>query len=197
MKIKEIKIRDLKPYKNNPRFNDDAVDKVVASIKEFGWKVPVVIDKEGVVIAGHTRLRAAEKLGIEKVPCIIADDLTDEQVKAFRLVDNKTAEIAGWDITKLANELSVINVIDMQKFGFEANEFDEISVDDFGEEFELPSGEQNPIRTMTFSLKREQSDLIEAALDLVENEVSETFGNENKKGNELYEVVRQWEEQKK
>lgn len=101
MKIEELKIEDIVPYENNPRNNDEAVPAVAKSIEEFGFKVPIVIDKNNVIIAGHTRLRAAESLGLKKVPCIRADDLTEEQVKAFRLADNKTAELAFWDFTKL------------------------------------------------------------------------------------------------
>ncbi len=94
MKIEYKKIDDLKPYENNPRFNDDAVEYVANSIKEFGFKVPIVIDKDNVIVAGHTRYKASMELGLEEVPCIVADDLTDEQVKAFRLADNKVGEKA-------------------------------------------------------------------------------------------------------
>ena len=117
MEIVYKKITELKPYKNNPRKNDEAVDAVAASIAEFGWKVPVVIDTDNVVVAGHTRLKAAQKLGIEDIPCIVADDLNEDQVKAFRLADNKVSELAGWDFSKLESELAGIN-IDMEQFGF-------------------------------------------------------------------------------
>lgn len=81
-------LKDIREYENNPRFNDEAVDKVINSIKEFGFKVPIIVDKSKTIIAGHTRYKASKKLGLEKVPVIIADDLTEEQVKAFRLADN-------------------------------------------------------------------------------------------------------------
>lgn len=100
MKIIDVKITSLKEYKNNPRVNDKAVAKVAASIDEFGFKVPIVIDGNNVIICGHTRLKAAKQLGLEVVPCIVADDLTDEQIKAFRLADNKTGEFADWDFEK-------------------------------------------------------------------------------------------------
>lgn len=90
------KVQDIRPYENNPRKNDDAVKYVAESIRQFGFKVPIIIDKEGVIVAGHTRYKASLKLGLEEVPCIIADDLTPEQVKAFRLADNKTAEKADY-----------------------------------------------------------------------------------------------------
>ena len=129
-------IEDLIPYANNPRKNLNAVDAVAASIKEFGFKVPVIIDKENVIVAGHTRLMAAKKIGLQDVPCIIADDLTDAQIKAFRLADNKVSEFAEWDMEKLAVEFEMIE-FDMTEFGFDP--FDEASdlvEDDF--EVELP-----------------------------------------------------------
>jgi site-specific DNA-methyltransferase (adenine-specific) len=136
MEIYEISVNDLKPYENNPRINDDAIDKVAKSIKEFGWKVPVVIDQNNIIVAGHTRLKAAQKLGLDKVPCIIADDLTPEQVKAFRLADNKTSEFAAWDFEKLAEELGEITEIDMAQFGFEEIQAEEgeIIEDEWDEE---------------------------------------------------------------
>jgi len=122
----------LIPYANNPRLNDDAVDAVAASIKEFGFKVPIVVDSENVIVTGHTRLKAAHKLGLKQVPVIVADDLTDEQVKAFRLADNKTSELAEWDAQKLGIELEGIDDIDMTEFGFDFADMgdDELEQDD-------------------------------------------------------------------
>ena len=127
MKIIDFKINELKEYSNNPRHNEAAVDKVAASIREFGFKVPIVIDKDNVIIAGHTRLKAAKSLGLETVPCIIADDLTKEQVKAFRLADNKTGEFAEWDFAKLEEELAELQDMDfdMSAFGFDDLKIDE------------------------------------------------------------------------
>lgn len=121
MEIVMKEINELLAYDNNPRKNDDAVEAVANSIKEFGFKVPIVITKDNVIIAGHTRLKASEKLGLTLVPCIIADDLSEEQIKAFRLADNKTAEISSWDRKKLKEELESINwdEIDMTLFGFD------------------------------------------------------------------------------
>lgn len=121
MQIVELKIGDLKPYKDNPRINDNAIDAVAASIAEFGFKVPIIIDKDNVIIAGHTRLKAAQKLGLDTVPVIRADDLTPEQVKAFRLADNKTAELAEWDTEKLRKEISDLGDFDLSLFGFDAD----------------------------------------------------------------------------
>lgn len=137
MQIIEKQIEELIPYANNPRINDDAVDAVAASIKEFGFKVPIIIDKENVIIAGHTRLRAARKLGRESVPCIMADDLTEQQIKAFRIADNKVAELSVWDFAKLEIELEAISDIDMEAFGFTSEEAEddiEPVEDDFDED---------------------------------------------------------------
>ena len=108
MEIKMVKVEDLKPYENNPRFNDDAVDYVAKSIKEFGFKVPMVIDKDNVIIAGHTRYKASLELGLDEVPAIIADDLTPKQIQAFRIADNKTNDLAEWNDDLLGIELKDI-----------------------------------------------------------------------------------------
>lgn len=139
MNIVYKKVKDLIPYENNPRYNDGAVDAVANSIKEFGFKVPCVIDSEDNVVTGHTRIKACKKLGIEEVPCIVADDLTDEQLKAFRLADNKVGEIATWDTQKLNIELSQIKGLDMNDFGFPV-QIEDIDIKGI-EEFEHPQEE--------------------------------------------------------
>lgn len=125
MNIIDMNVEELIPYKNNPRKNDDAVEKVALSISAFGFKVPIVIDSNNVIVTGHTRLKAAKKLGITKVPCIKADDLTDEQIKAFRLADNKVAEFSQWDEEKLMKELEGLEEVDMSLYGFDFPEDDE------------------------------------------------------------------------
>lgn len=119
MNIIEKHIDELIPYENNPRHNEDAVQYVANSIKEFGFKVPIIIDKNDVIVAGHTRLLAAKDLDMDTVPCIVADDLTEEQVKAFRIADNKVAEYSTWDDELLQLELGDIGEFDMGDFGFE------------------------------------------------------------------------------
>ena len=118
MEIVNKKLDDLKPYENNPRFNDDAVEYVANSIKEFGFKVPIVIDKNNVIVAGHTRYKASMELGLKEVPCIVADDLSEKQIKAFRLADNKVSEKASWNYDLLDLELDDIKELDMEDFGF-------------------------------------------------------------------------------
>ena len=121
MQLFEKSVSDLKMYENNPGRNDTSVDIVADSIKRFGFKVPLVIDKNNEIITGHTRYKACLKLGIETVPCIVADDLSEEQIKAFRLVDNKTSELSAWDWDKLEEELRNIENIDMTVFDFVIN----------------------------------------------------------------------------
>lgn len=126
MKIEEWPIDKVIPYENNPRNNDGAVDSTANSIKEFGWQQPIVVDKDGVIIVGHTRLKAAKKLKLDQVPVTIAESLTDEQVKAYRLADNKTGELAEWESKMLDEELGEILNINMEQFGFEPEEDEEI-----------------------------------------------------------------------
>lgn len=134
--------KDLIPYENNPRKNDDAVEYVANSIREFGFRSPVIIDKNNVIVAGHTRVKAAERLGIEEIPCIMADDLTDEQIKAFRLADNKVSEMSGWDFEALDMELIDID-LDMSEFGFIT--YDDSDIDDLFEEQEEKRKEKKQI----------------------------------------------------
>lgn len=119
MNIIERRVDELRPYEKNPRKNDEAVKYVAESIKQFGFKVPIVIDRDGVIVAGHTRWKAAKKLKMSTVPCIVADDLTDEQIKAFRLADNKVSEKAEWDFDLLAEEMEDLVDFDMTVFGFD------------------------------------------------------------------------------
>lgn len=134
MEIEKLSVDELVPYHNNPRHNEEAIKYVAESIREFGFKVPIVIDKDNVIVAGHTRLEASKLLGLESVPVIRAVDLTEEQVKAYRLADNKTAEYAEWDTEKLEAELLELEM-NMERFGFDdlMSEFD-VEEDDFDEE---------------------------------------------------------------
>lgn len=137
MEIESIKIEDLTPYENNPRRNDKAVEGVKESIKQFGFKIPIVIDKNNVIVCGHTRYKASKELGLEKVPCIRADDLSDDQIKAFRIVDNKVSEVAEWDDEKLHLEIEDID-LDLSVFGLDLEELEPIDLDDgyYGDERE-------------------------------------------------------------
>ena len=137
VKVQNVSIDSIKPYENNPRDNDGGVDAVANSIKEFGWQQPIVVDKDNVIIVGHTRYKAARKLGMKEVPVVVANNLTPEQVKAYRLADNKTGELTDWDMSLLDDELGDIADIDMSDFGFNLDlDDDEVEVqeDDFDEE---------------------------------------------------------------
>lgn len=119
MNVIMMRLEDLKPYEKNPRKNDASVKYVQKSIKEFGFKVPIVIDRNNVIVTGHTRFKASQNLGLETVPCIIADDLTEEQIKAYRLADNKVSEFSVWDYDLLAGELGELaDSFDMGDLGF-------------------------------------------------------------------------------
>lgn len=117
MEIIYKKLSDLKPYDSNPRKNKKAVEAVAKSIKDLGFRVPLVIDNKDVIVCGHTRYEALKKLGWTEVPCVIADDLSEEQIKAYRLADNQVAEFATWDVAKLEMEISELGV-DMSDYGF-------------------------------------------------------------------------------
>ncbi len=128
--IEWMPIGSVKPYENNPRRNDDAVDAVANSIREFGFKSPIIVDRNLVIIAGHTRLKAAKALGMKEVPVVIASDLSEEQARALRLADNKTGELAEWDLDLLQEELDALeDDFDMELFGFDDLGIDNIDVE--------------------------------------------------------------------
>lgn len=193
-KIVMLPVSEVRPYEKNPRKNADAVKFVKASIEQFGFKVPIIIDSNRVIVCGHTRLLAAKSLGMSEVPCIMADDLTDDQIRAFRLADNKVGEFAEWDMDMLCDELDSIAEacdIDMGEFGFDP----ELDPDQLGDSFSLPDGDKNGICQWTITFAEEQKAFIENAIKSVE--CSETFGNANENGNRIYEVVKQWAAQRK
>ena len=181
---------------NNPRLNDNAVDSVANSIKDFGFKNCIVINTDGMILAGNTRYKASKKLNLEKVPCIVADDLTEAQQRAFVLADNKTAELAEWDFEALEKELAELTAfdVDMSAFGFDESIFDE----DFTTDFELPDDDKPQTRTITLSLCEEQYTIATACIDyVIENDlIAHDYGNNNKKSNALFEAVYEWAERK-
>lgn len=139
MKIIELPLDEIHPYENNPRLNDQAVDAVAKSIQEFGFKVPIVIDRNNVIVTGHTRYKASKQLGLKTVPCIKADDLNEKQVRAFRLADNKVSELAEWDLNLLEQELKLLDDFDMGDYGFEIIEQEpEAYEDDFDIDDAIP-----------------------------------------------------------
>lgn len=200
MIVEQWPIEAVRPYPNNPRNNKKAVAAVAASIKEFGFKVPIVVDTAGVIITGHTRREAAISLGMKTVPVIVADDLTEAQIRAFRLADNKVSEFSEWDEDALAEELAQLDEaalgIDMADIGFEME--DAPSADDFSDDFTLPDNGRPEMCTCTFTLHYRQKELIEYVLaKLPDTEITEKFSNPNRDGSALYTVVKQWAEQRK
>lgn len=140
LKIIDVDIYDIKPYENNPRNNEKAINYVAESIENFGFKVPLVIDNNNVIISGHTRYKAALQLNMTTVPCIVASDLTDEQAKAFRIADNKVSEYSKWDNDLLKQEIDLLSELDfdIESIGFQDWELDQLlnpltsdDIDDF------------------------------------------------------------------
>lgn len=204
MQIVNKKLSEIKPYANNPRNNDGAVDYVVNSIKEFGFKVPVIIDRNGEIVAGHTRYKAAKKLKMEEMPCIVADDLTEEQIKAFRLADNKVAEIAEWDFELLYSELDEIIDFDMGNFGFELNDesenemYDKTDGPTLADKFVVPPFSVFDTRQGYWQSRKEewkelgiQSELGRDVALLGEglNDLSEKMGSKTRAGTSVFDPV--------
>lgn len=198
MNVVYKKLREITPYDKNAKKHDKTqIANVAESIKQYGFVQPIVIDRDGVIVIGHCRALAAKKLGMKEVPCVGVDDLTPEQVNALRLVDNKSNE-SEWDFDLLKDELPELDLSDFDfdfDFGLEADGED-YSPDEFGDEFSLPDGDKPEICQMTFTLHQQQKELIEYAISVVKDNVSETFGNTNGNGNALYEVVKQWASQR-
>ena len=195
MELKKLKLTEIKPYGKNPRKNDGAVDAVAESIKQCGYCSPIVVDENNVVLAGHTRLKALKKLGRKECEVVVKEGLTEEQKQKYRILDNKTGEMAEWDFNKLDALLPSLDFGDFD-FGFEVQN---VSPDDFGEDFSLPDGDKGEFVKITFTLHKSQADLIENVLETIKRGggVIEYFGNKNKNGNAIYEVCKQWDEQKR
>ena len=193
LKIEYVDINSIKPYKNNAKLHPkEQIEQIKKSIEQFGMDDPIGIWKDEIV-EGHGRLIACKELGYTEVPIIRLDHLTDEERKAYTLAHNKLTMNSDFDFNMLDAEIAELD-IDMSDFGFDKLDID---INEFGTDFELPDGEKSDMCTMSFSLHTKQKELIEYALEQTKDEIKETFGNENKNGNALYEVIRQWVEQKK
>ena len=197
MKVANRNLAELTPYTGNAKKHDSTqIANVAESIKQFGFVQPIVIDKNGVIVIGHCRALAANKLGMKEVPCVCVDDLTPEQVNALRIVNNKSNE-SEWDLDILPDELADLDFGDFDfDFSLE-DEGEDYSPDEFGDNFTLPSGDKPEVCKMSFTLHQRQKELIEYAISAVNDNVTETFGNTNRNGNALYEVVKEWAEQRK
>lgn len=187
MNIRDISIARLHDYENNPRNNDLAVEKVKYSIERFGFLFPIVVDINYVIVCGHTRVRACRELGITSVPCIIADELTEEQINLFRLIDNKSSEYSDWDFEKLKNELSTVdltldeNQLLLERFEFTAEVFDidpeqaeiKIPAFNFMGVNDKPKTEKKPPVSTIFSVEPEDESTNVHSTSEIENAVSE------------------------
>jgi len=181
MEIKMVKVEDLKPYENNPRFNDDAVEYVANSIKNFGFKVPMVIDKDNVIVAGHTRYKASLELGLKEVPCIVADDLTQEQIDAFRLVDNKTSEYSLWNYELLSEELKDFDDMELNLYNLKE---EKNNILDLLEEEGLNKVKEGEATTFSISFTDDEKRI----------EILKNYANEKGKGelnNLFFEVIKE------
>lgn len=178
MDIIEKSLEELIPYENNPRKNDEAVEHVANSIKEFGFKVPIVIDKNNVIVTGHTRYKASKELGLEKVPCIVADDLSEKQIKAFRLADNKVSDYSIWDNKKLLQELDELN-FDIFTGFTESELFDDTKLSDVFNELDetdnsiLKNNEDGVIYSLNF--KTQNKELIEKIKEIIKKNIGEVI----------------------
>ena len=170
-KIISLPIGEIRPYEKNPRKNAKAVKYVKASIEKFGFKQPIIVDSNRVIIAGHTRLEAAKSLGMAEVPCIVADDLTDAQVKALRLADNKVAEFSEWEMNLLGEELgelAEISDIDMGDFGFDDN-------------LEMDDEEENGTEEKGVNLSETFQIIVECENEIEQQEIFEKLSGEGYK----------------
>lgn len=180
-------------YARNPRKNDHAVDKVAAAIREFGFRVPICAKSDGTIVDGHLRLKAAKKLGLAEVPVVLADDMTEAQIKAFRLSVNKMAELAEWDTELLRLEFLDLEGegFDLELTGFDADEIAELQFDDDAETDmpELAEGDREPFQDMTFTLHDEQAEVVKEAIAKSKSmgDFGDT-GNENSNANALARI---------
>ena len=184
MNIVEIPVNQLKPYEKNARFNENAIPKVAESIKQFGFKNPIIVDKNMVVIAGHSRLESAKLLNLKKVPCIIADDLTEDQVKAFRLVDNRTSEFASWNYELLQKEMEELDN-DLSEF-----EFPDITYEDMLSAEELESMLEDSISATEYGKDSDNETDTLPVERKDEYKVEITCKNETEQESLYYELVK-------
>ena len=195
--LEEWKVSELIEYARNPRKNDHAVDKVAAAIREFGFRVPILAKSDKTVVDGHLRLKAAKKLGLETVPVMLCDDMTDAQIKAFRISVNRVADFAEWDDELLRVEFAELADLgfDLELTGFGLDEIEAMQFDDDAESEmpDLPDGEKEPFQQKTFTLHDEQAAIVDDAVTLARtNPLVDTGLNENSNGNALALICQQW-----
>ena len=195
--LEQWPVSDLIEYARNPRKNDHAVDKVAAAIREFGFRVPILAKSDKTIVDGHLRLKAAKKLGLETVPVMLCDDMTDAQIKAFRISVNRVAEFAEWDDELLRVEFGELEELgfDLELTGFSLGEIEALQFDNDAETEmpELADGDKEPYQQKTFTLHDEQATIVDDAVTLARtNPLADTGVNENSNGNALALICQQW-----
>ena len=186
LRVKYVPIGDVRPYEDNPRRNDGAVQAVANSLREFGWKQPIVVDADGTIVVGHTRYKAALALEMTHVPVVVASDLTPEQCAAYRLADNRVGELAEWDENLLAVELDGLSDLDMSAFGFD----DSVTEDMFGDDFSLPDTDAPQFKTVSLQMTAEMFGEFERITGRVE---ACRYDGGNDSANRVLEVLELWD----
>lgn len=197
MKIEQIELKKIKPYFNNPRkISIDAVEKVKKSIEEFGFQQPIVVDKDMVIIVGHTRYKASKLLNLEKVPTVIAD-IPKDKVKSYRIADNRTNESSEWDLPLLNKEfLDLLDLkVDLSLTGFDENEFLKIMKDHKDDENidfpEIEDIEKRDFEEITFTFSLEQGAIVKEQLEYVKKNIDiDDETNTNKNGNAMFHIIK-------
>jgi len=196
MKIEIADINSIKPYENNPRkISDVAIEKVAMSLKEYGFRQPIVVDKDRIIVVGHTRFRASKKIGLKEVPITIADNLTPEQINAYRIADNRTSQESEWDFSLLQQEFH--NLLDLN-FNLELTGFNDSELENYitfekDIDIDLPflnSADKEPFQQISFILHDSQVEIVKNAVDYIKKQNIDDSINDNKNGNAITEICK-------
>ena len=196
MKIEIADINSITPYENNPRkLSDKAIETVAMSLKEYGFRQPIVVDKDRIIVVGHTRFRASKKIGLKEVPITIADNLTPEQINAYRIADNRTSQESEWDFSLLQQEFH--NLLDLN-FNLELTGFNDSELENYitfekDIDIDLPflnSADKEPFQQISFILHDSQVEIVKNAVDYIKKQNIDDSINDNKNGNAITEICK-------